>query len=145
MTGPQPTPGMDPTLFEGDTPGAVELQRLVEKAQAAMAWRASVEALRGRGRSEDGVEVEVSASGGVVSVTVPDAACTAGGEATATQVLEAVHAAQQDLAAQLRRSSADAFGEDSPSARTVAASLGARFSRGSVLPVDADGPADDAH
>lgn len=143
MSGGQPTPGPDPHLFEGDTPGAVELQRLVEQAQAAMTWRASVEALRGRGRSEDGVEVEVSASGGVVSVTVPDAACTAGGEAAAGQVLDAVLAAQQDLAAQLRRSSTDRFGEDSSSARTVAASLESRFARGRVLPDDTDPRGDD--
>lgn len=137
MTRPEPTPGMDPHLFEGDTPGEVELRRLVEQAQAAMAWRQSVEALRGTGRSEDGVLVEVSASGGVVGVTVPDSACTEGGQVVTEQVLDAVLAAQRDLAAQLRRSSTEAFGEDSSAARTVAGSLDTRFRRASALP-DAD-------
>ena len=137
MSGPQPAPGPDPHLFEGNTPGAAELRRLVEQARAAMAWRQSVEALRGTARSERGVVVEVSASGGVVGVTVPDSACAEGGQAVTDQVLDTVLAAQRDLAEQLRRSSADTFGEDSPAARTVSGSLDARFRRAGVLP-DAD-------
>lgn len=138
MTRPQPTPGMDPHRFEGDTPGATELHRLVEQARAAMAWRQQVEALRGRARSELGVEVEVSASGGVVAVTVPDAACADGGQAVTEQVLDAVLAAQRDLAEQLRRSSTDTFGEDSPAARTVSGALDTRFHRATPLPEDPD-------
>ncbi|HMM94604.1 hypothetical protein [Phycicoccus sp.] len=138
MTRPQPTPGMDPHLFEGSTPGETELRRLVEQARAAAAWRRSVETLRGVGESEDGVRVEVSASGGVVAVTVPDSACTEGGAAVTEQVLDAVMAAQQDLAAQLRRSSEEAFGEDSPAARTVSGSLDTRFARATALPDTAD-------
>ncbi|MBM6405422.1 hypothetical protein JQN72_14345 [Phycicoccus sp. CSK15P-2] len=135
-----PAFGADPQRFAGETPTETELGRLVAQAQAAMAWRASVDALRGRGRSADGVEAEVSASGGVVGVRVPDAACANGGQGVTEQVLDAVLAAQQDLAEQLRRSSAETFGEDSPAARTVATSTETRFRRAAPLPDDPDAP-----
>lgn len=129
----------DPSLFDGETPGELELNRLVQQAQAAMAWRASVNALRGRA-DENGVQVEVSASGGVVAVTVSDAACAAGGDAVAGHVLDAVLAAQQNLAQQLRGSATQTFGEDSPQARTVHESTLDRFTRATVL---TSGPDDD--
>jgi len=123
---------MDPSIFDGETPGGLELDRLVKQAQAAMAWRASVNALRGRA-SKDGVDVEVSAGGGVVGVTVSDAACASGGEAVSGQVLDAVHEAQQALARQLRGSAIETFGEDSPQTRTVENATGSRFTRATVL------------
>lgn len=123
---------MDSSLFDGDTPGEFELNRLVQQAQAAMAWRASVDALRGRA-DENGVTVEVSASGGVVGVSVSDAACAEGGDALAGHVLDAVLAAQQDLAQQLRGSAAETFGEDSPQARTVHEATQTRFARATAL------------
>lgn len=123
---------MDPSIFDGETPGELELNRLVQQAQAAMAWRTSVNALRGRA-SENGVQVEVSASGGVVGVTVSDSACSSGGDTLAGHVLDAVLAAQQDLAQQLRESAAQTFGEDSPQARTVQESTVNRFTRAAVL------------
>lgn len=134
MSLPPPVPGTDPHAFEGDPPGALELDRLVQQARDAMEWRASVAALRGRGRSERGVEVEVTAGGGVVAVTVPDAACADGGQAVAEEILQTVLTAQRDLAAQLVRSSADRFGEDSQQAGTVAAAMDGRFARARVLP-----------
>lgn len=126
---------MDPSIFDGETPGGLELDRLVQQAQAAMAWRASVDTLRGRA-SRDGVDVEVSASGGVVGVTVSDAACASGGEALAAQVLDTVLDAQQDLTRQLRGSAIETFGEDSPQARTVVNATGTRFTRAVVLASD---------
>ncbi|WP_353950760.1 hypothetical protein V6K52_14120 [Knoellia sp. S7-12] len=128
---------MNPSIFDGDTPGEFELNRLVQQAQAAMEWRASVNALRGR-TNKDGVDVEVSASGGVVSVAVSDAACASGGEAVSGQVLDAVLEAQQDLARQLRASAIETFGEDSPQARTVENATGSRFTRAVVLTNDPD-------
>lgn len=130
---------MDPSIFDGETPGGLELDRLVKQAQAAMAWRASVNALRGRS-SENGVDVEVSASGGVVSVAVSDAACAGGGDAVAERVLDAVLEAQQDLSRQLRGSAIETFGADSPQARTVENAMASRFTRATVL---ADDPQED--
>ncbi|MBT9254247.1 hypothetical protein KMZ32_00890 [Phycicoccus sp. MAQZ13P-2] len=138
MTRPEPTPAMDPSRFDGDTPTEGELAGLVAQARAAMAWRAAADALRGTGRSEDGITVEVSASGGVLEVAVPDEACRAGGRAVSEQVLDAVLAAQRDLAEQLRRSSAETFGEESSAARTVATATETRFRRAQVLPEDPD-------
>lgn len=123
---------MDPSIFDGETPGELELDRLVKQAQAAMAWRASVDALRGRA-SENGVDAEVSTSGGVVGVTVSDAACANGGQTLSEHVLDAVLAAQRDLAGQLRSSAIETFGEDSPQARTVHNATEARFTRATVL------------
>ncbi|EAP97621.1 hypothetical protein JNB_19163 [Janibacter sp. HTCC2649] len=128
---------MDPSIFDGETPGELELNRLVQQAQAAMAWRTSVNALRGRAQ-ENGVNVQVSASGGVVGVTVSDAACAGGGDALAGNVLDAVLAAQKDLAGQLQASAIKAFGEDSPQARTVQQSTGTRFTRAAILTSDQD-------
>lgn len=128
---------MDPSIFDGETPGEFELNRLVQQAHAAMAWRASVNALRGRA-NENGVSVEVSASGGVVGVTVSDSACAEGGDALAGHVLDVVFAAQQDLAQQLRGSAARTFGEDSPQTRTVQESTVNRFTRAAILPSDPD-------
>ncbi|WP_392542705.1 hypothetical protein [Oryzobacter telluris] len=123
---------MDPNLFAGETPGALELERLVQQAQAAFAWRAQVDSYRGRATVE-GVEIEVSSTGGVVKLRVTDAACSRGGDALAGFVLDAVHAAQRDLAAQVSRSAADTFGPDSPQARTVEDAVGQRYRRAAVL------------
>lgn len=123
---------MDPSIFDGETPGELELNRLVQQAQAAMAWRQDVNSLRGRA-SVEGVDTEVSASGGVVGVTVSDAACAQGGAALAERVLDSVLAAQQNLGEQLRDSAAATFGEDSSQARTVTTATQTRFSRASVL------------
>lgn len=123
---------MDPNLFSGETPGALELERLVQQAQAAFAWRAQVDSYRGRA-SVEGVEVEVSSTGGVVKLRVADAACSRGGDALAGVVLDAVHSAQRDLAEQVRRSAAETFGPDSQQTRTVADAVEQRYRRAAVL------------
>ncbi len=123
---------MDPSIFDGETPGEMELNRLVQQAKAAMAWRNGVNALRGRA-SHEGVEAQVSASGGVVDIEVNDAACAQGGTSLAERVLDSVLAAQQDLAVQLRNSAVETFGEDSSQARTVANATETRFGRATVL------------
>ncbi len=128
---------MDPDLFAGETPGALELDRLVKQAQAAFAWRAEVDAYRGRADVE-GVHVEVSSTGGVVQVRVTDAACSRGGDALAGFVLDAVHAAQRDLAEQVSRSAAETFGPDSQQARTVEDAVGQRYRRAAVLRAEPD-------
>lgn len=123
---------MDPNLFSGETPGALELDRLVQQAQAAFAWRAEVDSYRGRA-SVDGVEVEVSSTGGVVRLRVADSACSRGGDAVAGLVLDAVHAAQRDLAQQVRRSAAETFGPDAPQTRTVEEAVETRYRRAAVI------------
>ncbi|WP_377641362.1 hypothetical protein [Oryzobacter terrae] len=128
---------MDPHLFAGETPGALELDRLVQQAQAAFAWRAQVDSYRGRA-SLEGVDVEVSSTGGVVAVRVADAACSRGGDAVAGLVLDAVHAAQRDLAEQVRRSAVETFGPDSPQTGTVDEAVGTRYRRAAVLQATPD-------
>ena len=86
-----------------------------------------------RARSLEGVDVEVSSTGGVVKVRVADAACSRGGDAVAGLVLDAVHAAQRDLAEQVRRSAVETFGPDSPQTRTVEEAVSTRYQRAAVL------------
>lgn len=121
----------------GDPPPTPEqLEAIVERTRAAFAWRASLDDLEGVAEV-GGVRVVVASSGALRALTVADTACGDGGERAATHVLAAVAAAQQDLAAQIRRSSMAAFGEGSADDERVAASLEQRFpGTARVLPPD---------
>ena len=127
---------LDPHLFE-DTPLASgDLQRLMAQAQAAMAWRASIERLTGEA-DVDGVTVTVTGSGAISHLAVTDAACADGGAILSQLVIAAVHAAHADLTAKIRASSLANFGEDSAQAATVANGLQQRFGRSAVV-IDTD-------
>ncbi|MCE1177659.1 MAG: YbaB/EbfC family nucleoid-associated protein [Micrococcales bacterium] len=128
MTGP------DLHRFDGDTPAQPELNRLIEDARRAVAWRASLSSLTGTAEVE-GVRVVVNGNGGLHTLTVSDEACSEGGDVVSGLILRAVHAAQQDLAQGVRRTGRETFGARSPQARTVATALEAKFgSIGEVLP-----------
>lgn len=126
----------DPHVFE-DTPLASgDLARLVEQAKAVFAWRAEVDRLSGEGEY-DGVRATITGGGAVSGLTVPDAACADGGEALSERIIEAVRAAQDDLAAKVRPSAADTFGEDSDQVQTVTAGSEQRFGRSATV-IDTD-------
>lgn len=127
---------LDPHLFE-DTPLASgDLSRLMEQAQAAFRWRAEADRLTGEGEV-DGVAATVTGGGAVSGLRVSDAACADGGQVLSQRIIAAVRAAQDDLAAQVRRSATLAFGEDSDQARTVSEGSEQRFGRSaSVIETD---------
>lgn len=126
----------DPHLFE-DTPLASgDLSRLMDQAKAAFRWRAEVDRLTGEGE-DGGVRATVTGSGAVSGLTVSDAACADGGEALGELVIAAVRAAQDDLAAKIRRSAVATFGEDSDQVQTVTLGSEQRFGRTASL-IDTD-------
>lgn len=127
---------LDPHLFE-DTPlAAGDLQRLMAQAQEAFRWRASLDQLTGEA-DVAGIAVTVTGSGAISKLTVTDAACADGGATLSRQVIAAVQAAHEDLAAKIRASSLATFGEGSDQAETVAAGTQQRFSRSAVV-IDTD-------
>jgi DNA-binding protein YbaB len=126
------TVNLDPHLFEGTPLASGDLQRLMARAQSAMRWRATVDALTGEA-DEDGVAVTVTGSGAISRLTVTDAACANGGEALSRLVIAAVRLAHEDLAGRIRSSSLATFGEDSDEAATVADGTQRRFGRSAVV------------
>ncbi|WP_156969782.1 YbaB/EbfC family nucleoid-associated protein [Knoellia subterranea] len=123
---------------------STDLSRLVAQAHAASQWRTEVDRLSGSGEFE-GVTVEVTGSGAVSSLDVSDAACADGGRTLSQRIVAAVRAAQDDLAAQIRRSAIVTFGEDSEQVRMATAGGEQRLGRtASVIDTDfvqtGDGP-----
>ena len=126
----------DPHLFE-DTPLASgDLARLMEQAKAAIQWRAEIDRLTGDGEL-DGVQATITGGGAVSGLKVSDGACADGGEALSERVIGAVRAAQEDLAAKIRRSAVTTFGEDSDQVQTVTQGSEQRFGRSASV-IDTD-------
>ncbi|WP_460966131.1 hypothetical protein [Pedococcus soli] len=121
----------------GDPPPTpMQLDALAARTRTALAWRESLTALSGEGEHE-GVAAVVGSSGALTDLKVPDRSARDGGEEVSRRVLEAIGAAQRDLAEQIRASAREAFGEDSDDAATVSASLETRFpGTARVLPPD---------
>ncbi|MFC7491678.1 MULTISPECIES: hypothetical protein [unclassified Knoellia] len=121
--------------LNGDVPAQGDLDRAVARARAAFAWRAHVDTLTAQGRAE-GVVATVSGNGALTDLRVPTSACSEGGDAVTGRILQAIAAAQAELATLIRQSSHDAFGEDSDQAKLVSDSLGTRFRPAEVLGPD---------
>ena len=111
--------------FEGDTPGATELNRLVEKAQRAFAWRGAVDELTADAAFE-GVRVTVNGTGTLTALRLEEASCRDGGEALAQRILAATAMAQSTVSELVVASAKATFGEDSDEVATIEDSLAAR-------------------
>ena len=112
-------PALGDRLAQGD------LDRLVQRLHRATAWRTATAELTGQGRGRDVVAV-VDARGVLRSLDVPDVACTGDGARLADDIVRAVTAAREDVAAQLTRSGRATFGEDAPEVSAIDAAATAR-------------------
>jgi hypothetical protein len=115
-----------------------DLDRLAGRARRGLEWRQSIASLRGEGRAQ-GVLAGCDANGILVDLSIPTSACGNGGRALSEAVLDALTAARQDVAEQVATSAADAFGEESPEARTVAASWSTGLARRPLVTTADDG------
>lgn len=93
--------------------GQLELDRLANRARAALEWRRLADSLRAEGEA-DGVRATVAGSGALVDLTVADRACSDGGTALAQKVADAITAARVAVGQDVARLCADTFGDDAP-------------------------------
>lgn len=106
----------DHAHVDGLTSG--ELDRLADRARAALQWRRTAESLEGTGEA-DGVRATVNGTGALVDLRVPSAAVTDGGDRVAERISAAVAAARADVARLVARSGEETFGEDSHEAEAI--------------------------
>lgn len=123
----------------GQRLGQGDLDRMVQRLQRATEWQATTATLTGEGR-ESLVVAVVDARGVLRSIDIPDVACRGDGEDLARDVVAAITAAREDVAAQLTRTGRLAFGDDAPEVETIAAAAAAR----SRAPITAEGGSDPA-
>lgn len=97
-----------------------------ERARVATAFRITLDEVRGRATSH-GVAVTVDSAGGLRDVTIPDDFDRRSATQLRDDILEAVRAAQQDVAQTVRREAARSFGADSPVSRHLESELEQRF------------------
>jgi hypothetical protein len=108
---------------DGRAPGRAGLARadldhLVAAYQQASRWRRDAAELVGEGRGRL-VIATVDATGVLVDLDVPDAACTRDGRLLAEDVVRAVTAARHDVTTRLVQSGERTFGPEAPQLATI--------------------------
>lgn len=119
-----------------------DLDRLVSAYHRASQWRTDAAELIGEGRGRL-VIAKVGATGVLVDLDVPDAACAGDGQLLAQDVIRAVTAARRDVATRLVESGERTFGPDAPQVATIREAAQARTEAPiEVVPSEEDHPAE---
>lgn len=123
------TPHRGNGLAKGD------LGRLVSSYHRASQWRQDAAVLVGEGRGRL-VIAKVDATGVLIDLDVPDAACTGDGQVLAQDVTRALTAARRDVATRLVESGERTFGADDPLVGTIRDAAEARSEARIEIDVD---------